>query len=231
MTIYETSPRGTPGGDFRRPPTAQEAVLQELRRAIMARELKPRDRIGQAEVADRLGVSRVPVREALKMLEAEGQVTYRPHRGFTVTELSLAELEELYLMRRLLESEAVRQAMPNVDGELLGKLWELLEETERVCAAGDFLGVMENDREFHLALFERSRLPRLIQSIRLLWQNAEPYRGVFLNDPASRRRARREHRAIVEACERGDAEGAVSALDIHRDNAITDLTAILDGEA
>ncbi|MGB3682909.1 MAG: GntR family transcriptional regulator [Rubrobacteraceae bacterium] len=231
MTIRENSQGRTQGGNFKRPLTAQEAVLRELRRAIMARELKPGDRVGQGEVAERFGVSRVPVREALKVLEAEGQVAYRPHRGFTVTELSIAELEELYLMRRLLESEAVRRAIPNVDGELLGRLWELLEETERVCAAGDFLGVMEWDREFHLALFERSRLPRLIQSIRLLWQNAEPYRSVFLNDPASRRRARREHRAIVEACERGDAEGAVSALDIHRDNAITDLAEILDGEA
>ncbi len=206
-------------------------MLRELRRAIMARELKPGDRVGQGEVAERLGVSRVPVREALKVLEAEGQVTYRPHRGFTVTELSLAELEELYLMRRLLESEAVRRAMPGMDEALLGKLWKLLEETERVCAAGNLLGVMEMDREFHLALFERSRLPRLIQSIRLLWQNSEPYRSVFLNDPASRSRARREHRAIVRACEERDAEGAVSALDVHRDNAMADLAAVLDGKA
>ncbi len=232
MTLGGASSRETyGGGSFRLPPTAQEAVLRELRRAIMARELKPGDRVGQGEVADRLGVSRVPVREALKVLEAEGQVTYRPHRGFTVTELSFAELQELYLMRRLLESEAVRQAMPAVDEALLGKLWELLEETERVCAAGDFLGVMEYDREFHMALFERSRLPRLIQSIRVLWQNAGPYRSVFLNDPDSRSRARREHRAIVKACEKGDAEGAVAALDIHRDNAISDLAAILDGES
>ena len=231
MTVHETSPGGTSVGNFKRPPTAQEAVLRELRRSIMAREIKPGDRVGQGEVAERLGVSRVPVREALKVLEAEGQVTYRPHRGFTVTELSIAELKELYLMRRLLESEAVRQAMPNVDGELLGRLWDLLEETERVCAAGNFLGVTECDREFHMALFERSRLPRLIQSIRVLWQNTASYRSVFLNDPASRRRARKEHRAIVEACERGDAEGAVSALDIHRDNAMADLAAVLDGEA
>jgi DNA-binding GntR family transcriptional regulator len=231
MTVYGTPPREAAGGGFERPPTAQEAVLRELRRAIMTRELKPGDRVGQGEVAERLGVSRVPVREALKVLEAEGQVTYRPHRGFTVTELSLAELEELYLMRRLLESEAVRRAVPAVDRELLDRLWNLLEETESVCAAGDFLGVMEYDREFHVALFERSRLPRLIQAIRVLWQNTAPYRSVFLNDPASRRRARKEHRAIVKACETGDAEGAVYALDVHRDNAMADLAAVLDCKA
>lgn len=80
MTTYDTSLEAADGA-FKRPPTAQEAVLQELRRAIMARELKPGDRVGQAGVADSLGVSRVPVREALKVLEAEGQVVYRPHRG------------------------------------------------------------------------------------------------------------------------------------------------------
>lgn len=229
MTTYETSPDATEG-PFKRPLTAQEAVLRELRRSIVSRELKPGDRVGQAEVADRLGVSRVPVREALKVLEAEGQVVYRPHRGFAVTELSISELKELYLMRRLLESEAVRQAMPAVNEAVLERLWELLEETERVCATGNFLGVAECDRKFHMALFERCELPRLLQSIRVLWQNAGPYRSVFLNDPGPRKRARKEHRAIVKACEKDDAEGAVLALDIHRENAIKDLAVVLDGE-
>lgn len=222
-TIGDPDSRGT----FERPPTAQEAVLRELRREIMTRRLKPGERIRQEVVAERLGVSRVPVREALKVLAAEGQVVYEAHRGYTVTELSLDELKELYLMRRLLETEALRRAMPGVDGAMMGRLWALLEETERICAAGDFLGVMEHDREFHLALFEGAGLPRLSQTIRLLWQNSEPYRSVFLNDPSSRRRARREHRKILAACEAGDADAAISALDEHRANAIADLTAVL----
>lgn len=130
----------------------------------------------------------------------------------------------------MLESEAVRRAMPAVDEALLARLWELLEETERVCAVGDFLGVAESDRKFHMALFERCELPRLLQSIRVLWQNAGPYRSMFLNNPGPRKRARKEHRTIVKACERGDAEGAVSALDVHRENAIKDLVVVLDGE-
>ncbi len=223
-----TSASGQNG--FRRPLTTQEAVLRELRRTITAGELRPGEHVLQEEVADRLGVSRVPVREALKVLTAEGQVSYEAHRGYWVTELSVEELRELYLMRRLLETEALRWAVPRVDAQDIKRLWALNEALEAVCANGDFLGVMELDREFHLALFEKARLPRLLKTIRLLWQNSEPYRGVFLNALDSRRRARREHRAILKACEDGDVESVIVALDLHRENAIADLAVVLDGE-
>ncbi len=229
MDVTQTTGASRKNG-FRRPLTAQEAVLRELRRWIMSGELRPGEHVLQDEVADRLGVSRVPVREALKVLTAEGQVSYEAHRGYRVTELSIDELRELYLMRRLLETEALRWAVPRVTAEDIKHLWALNEEIETVCANGDFLGVMELDREFHLALFEKARLPRLLKTIRLLWQNSEPYRGVFLNALDSRRRARKEHRAILKACEDSDVESVVAALDLHRENAITDLAAVLDGE-
>ena len=92
---------------FRRPPTAQEAVLAELRRAIAAGELRPGEQVLQDALAERFGVSRVPLREALKILEGEGQVTYRPHRGYFVAELDLDDLREVYRIRDLLETEAI----------------------------------------------------------------------------------------------------------------------------
>jgi DNA-binding GntR family transcriptional regulator len=82
-----------------RPPTTQEAVLAELRRMIARGEIRPGAQIVQDALADELGVSRVPLREALKMLEGEGLVTYRPHHGYFVTELSLADLLEVYRIR------------------------------------------------------------------------------------------------------------------------------------
>ena len=97
---------------FRRPPTAQEAVLAELRRAIVTGELAPGEQVLQDALAERFGVSRVPLREALKILEGEGQVTYRPHRGYFVAELDVDDLREVYRIRDLLESEAVRVAVP-----------------------------------------------------------------------------------------------------------------------
>jgi len=105
-----------PAGEtrFRRPPTAQEAVLTELRRAIGSGELRPGEQVLQDALAERFGVSRVPLREALKILEGEGQVVYRPHRGYFVAELDVADLREVYRIRDLLESEAVRVAVPRL---------------------------------------------------------------------------------------------------------------------
>jgi len=101
----------SPGGDDTRhwgppwrPPTAQEAVLAELRRFITTGRLRPGQQIVQDALAVQLGVSRVPLREALKILEGEGQVTYVAHRGYFVTELSLSDLLEVYRIREILEA-------------------------------------------------------------------------------------------------------------------------------
>src|SRR5215218_10445562 len=121
---------------YSRPPTSQEAVLREIRRAIMTRELKPGERVRQEELAERLNVSRVPVREALKVLEAEGQVTYQAHRGYTVVALSLEELEEIYLARRLLETEMTRSAVPKVDAGLIQHLEDCVTRMDEFAKAG-----------------------------------------------------------------------------------------------
>lgn len=230
MTDQELIKRGrqAPEEVFRRPPTATQAVLREIRQQIMTRRLKPGARIGQDEVAERLNVSRVPVREALKVLESEGQVTYQPHRGYTVAKLSLGELQEIYLMRRALETEAIRHAVDNVDEDLITRLEGLVLEMDRLSEKDDLLAFTEANREFHLALFERARLPRLFGMVEVLWQTSDAYRSVFFNDPVSRGRAQREHRAVVAACQAKDAGALIAAMDEHRSNAIADLTALLE---
>ena len=94
--------------------TAQDTVLAALRADILDGTLAPGDQIVQESLADRYGVSRVPLREALKTLESEGQVAYYPHRGYFVTELSVADLLEVYRLRALLEAEAIRAAVPSL---------------------------------------------------------------------------------------------------------------------
>ncbi len=98
------------------PSTTTQHALDALRRAIVAGELRPGSRIGQEEFASQLGVSIAPVREALRILEQEGQVTYLPRRGYFVTELEIADLEEIYALRALLEARAARQrALESLD--------------------------------------------------------------------------------------------------------------------
>ena len=103
--------------DFHRPPTAQEAVLVEVRARILRGDIAPGAPVRQEDLAASLGVSRVPVREALRMLESEGHVTYIPHRGYRVTELDLDDLEEIYHLRALIEDDLARRALARRDAD------------------------------------------------------------------------------------------------------------------
>src|ERR687890_667813 len=150
---------------YSRPPTSQEAVLGEIRRAIMSRELRAGERVRQEQLAERLNVSRVPVREALKVLEAEGQVTYQAHRGYTVVALSLEELEEIYLARSLLEKEMTRAAVPELSAEQIQHLESSVARMDNFADAGDVLGYAEANWDFHFALFGRAGLPRICRII------------------------------------------------------------------
>ncbi len=192
----------------------------------MARELKPGERVRQEKLAERLNVSRVPVREALKALEAEGQVAYQPHRGYTVVELSLEELEEIYLIRSLLETEATRWAVPKVDAELIQRLEALTAHMDELVKADDFSRYVEANRDFHFTLFERARLPRLYRMIEVLWQVSEAYRSA-ISDSTWGERAQKYHRALLEACKAKDVTEAIAIQDEHRSDAIVNITAFL----
>src|ERR1700754_2110691 len=114
-----------------RPPTAQQFVLGELRRSITAGRLRPGTAIRQDALAEELGVSRVPLREALKTLQGEGLVSYQAHRGYFVEMLSLDDLREAYRIREILEEEAVRRAVPQLTAADVRMLAEIQQEVER----------------------------------------------------------------------------------------------------
>lgn len=225
--------RGSEGGrvgTFSRPPTAQEAVLREIRQAIMARRLKPGQWVRQWEIARQLDVSSVPVREALNTLQAEGQVVHERHRGYKVVELSEEQLEEIYLARSLLETEVTRRAIPRLDEGLIRRLEGSLRQLVRLADADEVLEYSEANREFHFLLFERAGLPRICRLIEVLWQNTEAYRGLIA-DRAWYVRAHAGHLAILEACKARDAEGAVTAQNEHRQNALDAIIAYLGGSS
>lgn len=208
-----------------RPVTSQEAVLREIRQAIMTRQLMPGERVRQWDLANRFNVSSVPVREALKTLEAEGQVSYEPHRGYKVTKLSTEDLEEIYLMRRVLETEATRLAMQATDSQLVRDLETLIEQMDAFVKVGDILRYTEANRSFHLLLFKRAGLPRLYRLIEVLWQNSEAYRGLIFN-PAWCARAQEDHRVFLEACRAKDVTEALAVQDRHRSRALKTILAM-----
>ncbi|MCT4357092.1 GntR family transcriptional regulator [Streptomyces sp. Je 1-79] len=214
----------------RRPPTAQQFVLEELRRAITTGELRPGGQIRQDALAARLDVSRVPLREALKILEGEGLVVHHIHRGYFVAELSLADLEEIYRIRGLLETEAVRMGIRRGEDGILASLEKIQREVERAADAGDVTAMAAANRRFHFALIEASGMPRLVRLVTTLWDATDAYRSLYYTDEPNRELAVREHRAVISAVRNGDEEAAVRWLDEHRAHAVAALREILDLE-
>jgi DNA-binding GntR family transcriptional regulator len=213
---------------FQRPPTAQEAVLDEVRRFIATGRLRPGQKIIQDALAVELGVSRVPLREALKILEGEGQVTYVAHRGYFVTELSLSDLVEVYRIRELLETEAIAVAVPQMTAEDIDRLEEAERDVQAASAQADVIAMTSANRRFHFAIIEACALPRLVWLIRLLWDATEVYRSVYYNDEINRNLVEAEHRALVKAVRARDVAAALSVLTEHREHAIATLRVVLE---
>ncbi|WP_104083481.1 GntR family transcriptional regulator [Cryobacterium sp. Y11] len=220
------APERTPS-PTQRPPTVPAFVLGELRRLIGIGELVPGQPLRQEDLAARLGVSRVPVREALNTLETEGHVVHEPHYGYRVTELSLTDLLEVYRLRQLLEAEAVRATIALGGTHVLADLRAAGAEVELAHTAGDLLTMNEANRRFHFVLVTSSGLPRLERILRALWDSTEAYRRLYYEEPGNRARALHEHAGIVDAFAAGDAELVIRLLDEHRGHATTVLGALL----
>ena len=212
---------------FKRPPTAQEAVLVELRRAIVEGELAPGTQIVQEALAERLGLSRVPIREALKILEGEGQVSYSPHRGYFVTELDLADIREVYRIRRILESDAAVIGLPRLTDEDLLRMADAVEELARASARDDMVAMTAANRRFHFTVIEASGMPRLTRLVRQLWDAIDPYRVLYYTELSNRETADRQHRQILTAAQARDIDQVVALLDEHREHAIARFAQIL----
>jgi DNA-binding GntR family transcriptional regulator len=208
--------------------TAQQAVLGELRRLIARGVLSPGAQVFPDEMAARLHTSRVPVREALKILEGEGQVLSTPHRGYFVAKLSVDDLTELYRIREILEKEAVQKALPRMTDDDRREIRELVIAVEEAAAADDVVAMIEANRAFHFMLFEPSGMPRLVRMIRILWESSDAYRAVYYGDPAHRAQVLDEHREILEAVDRREGPRLIKLLAQHRRSAAQQLRVVLE---
>lgn len=213
---------------FRRPMTAQEAVLAELRRLILGGQLAPGEPVRQDAIATDLGVSRVPVREALKILEGEGQVMYRPHRGYFVNELNLDDVKEIYRIRELLEGEALRVGVPKLTDEDLAIMRACLEEMDETDPGTG--GMSEANARFHLTLLKASDMPHLLKHIRLLRDATDAYRSLYYMSAHAVANVRSEHRAIYEAAVARDPDRVIEYANAHRAHTIEALGNVLENQ-
>lgn len=201
--------------------TAQEGVLRELRLQIASGKLSPGQQVIQDALAASLGVSRVPLREALKVLEGEGQVIYHPHRGYFVADLSVADLVEVYRIRSILEDEALRVGVPLLTNEDIEYLEDILVDVEAAAKTGNVTAVTAANRRFHFAIFEASNMPRLVRMIRNQWDATDAYRGVYFATPANLAHMNTEHRSMIAALVARDVAKCIAQQAAHRENSVT----------
>ena len=230
-TGYQATPANRPAGTrpFSRPQTAQQAVLAEMRSSILSGELAPGSPIVQDALAERFGVSRVPVREALKILEGEGLVAYAAHHGYSVIKLEVSDLLEVYRLRAVLEAEVVTEAVPRIEDSHLDRMRQAMDQMDAAADDKDLLALGVGNRAFHFTLFEPSGMHHGIKMIRQLWDTTDPYRSLYFLKPLNRETVNSEHIVIFEACRERDVARVVSLLDVHRSHAVEDLKAMTVG--
>lgn len=189
-------------------------IAARLRDAILAGEYAPGARIRQEDLADRHGASRLPVRDALRMLEAEGLVTVRANAGAWVSTLSRADFEELYRIRERIEPLLLGFNVPLLDEATIDRLELLAGAME---ASADVEAFLELDREFHLSAYAAAETTVLGELVVQLWNRTQHYRRAFTRmlRTGGDRSVHHEHHLIVSAIRRCDAEDAERVLAGH----------------
>jgi DNA-binding GntR family transcriptional regulator len=189
-------------------------VADYLRDAILGGELKPGMRIRQEDIAERLDTSRVPVREALRMLEAEGLTEHEPHKGARVPRLTQHEVEVVYRMRERLEPLALVESMPRLDDDAHARLEEV---QQRIEANDDVEKFLDLDREFHMLSYSGCDIDPLNSMVTRLWNSTQHYRRAYVALGGRNRMwvVNSEHRLILDAVVRRDALDAERYLEGH----------------
>lgn len=189
-------------------------IAAHIRDAILSGEYAPGARIRQEDLADRHGASRLPVRDALRMLESEGLVTVKANAGAWVSTLTLADFEELYLLRERIEPLLLGLNAPLLGDEAIDRLESLAAAMESSTDVEDFLVL---DRDFHLSSYAAASTSVLGEFVTQLWNRTQHYRRAFtrvFRDEGDRS-AHHDHRLIVGALRRRDTEEAERVLAIH----------------
>ena len=183
--------------DFHR--TMADSVAELLRSAIVRGEFAPGERMPMALLSDRFGVSTMPIRSALQLLEREGIVVIHPHRGASVVSLTPDEIDDIYEIRTLIEPLAIRAAIPRMTGSDLALLDDLIS---RMNTSTDPAALVDLNNRFHMALYRPSGRLHVLEVIHHLRVRVQHYIPFY--DLAEIEEARRDHDDLAESCRQGD---------------------------
>jgi DNA-binding GntR family transcriptional regulator len=212
-SLFQKDPANTP-----------DLIANALRNAILQGRYKANQPLRQDHIAQELGVSKIPLREALVQLKSEGLVSFMPNRGAVVTELSANEVDEIFTMRIALETKALERAIPNLSSADFIRAKSVLEILEK---EKDRTQWSELNWEFHATLYQASHMPRLLNAIETLHNNVTRYLIIYLDRLSAQDISQKEHLAIFNACKRLNIDAAINQLSTHLRKASKRLMAFL----
>ena len=186
--------------------TKNEAIYDMLRKEILQARIKPGEKIVVSDLSKKIGVSEIPIREAVKKLESEGFLTVMPHVGITVSKLDPDEVVEFYLIRIELESLASRLATPHISQEDIEYLTKKNQEMKSALQRNDPEMLATLNKQFHLKIYAAAKRPHLYKLIADLWDKVSWIRSVFFLAPQIALDSLKEHAEIIEAIRKKDGE-------------------------
>jgi DNA-binding GntR family transcriptional regulator len=201
---------------------ALDLALHRLRELIVSGELSPGEQIRQQEIADALGVSRVPLREALNVLAHQGMLLHRPHQGYFVAKRVPAEMAQIRRMLTLLEDEMLYSARWPDEAEL-NALEELNAQMREHAERSDWMGLLPLNRQFHFAIFQLSPHALILTQVARIWDMAEPFLAQKLLTLSARQRTCEDHQRQLLALRNHDRATFIRLHDEHRRNSVASL--------
>ncbi|MCL2915601.1 GntR family transcriptional regulator [Shewanella corallii] len=204
--------------------TRTQVVVEVLREKILSGEIAAGEPLRQSALAEELNVSRIPVREALLQLEAEGLVKFEAHKGATATELSIEQVTELFELRAMIETELLAKAIPNMQDEDFAQAEQTLSKMEQAFRSEDAIGSWALlNTEFHTSLYLAAKRPHTLEVVQGLNTNCDRYIRMQLLLTGGVPQAEQDHKDLLRYCRARDTENAVALLEKHILRAADDI--------
>lgn len=211
-------------------PTMAVAIANNLRDRILRFDIPQGSQLRQDSLASEFGASRIPVREALLQLEGEGLVEQQAHKGYKVTKLSVKEMEELFDLREIIETDLLARAIPRMTDEDIGNAREVERQFDETLSKGTEVATWGSlNWELHSTLYWPAQRDRTMRFLHNLHRSTDRYLRIQLNmNEMHIQRAQNEHRQLVDLCASGDTDAACQLLSQHLVGARDDLMRLLD---
>ena len=209
----------------------RDVVFQTLRAAILKGELEPGERLMEIHLANKLGVSRTPVREAIRMLEQEGLAVTIPRRGAHVAKMTEKDLQDVLEIRDVLDALAATNACQHMTDELYAELEAAMDDFEKAIAGKDVRSIVEADEKFHNVIYKAADNPKLDQMVQNLKEQMYRFRYEYVKDKADYDNLIREHSKIMEGLQKRDVDYVRDAMHTHLKNQVDAVKAVIRMQA